>query len=113
MVTKNENKMLPEMVSWFRDTYPELEPLMVFVPRATNSLFKVGANYGSADIIILYPANAYSSLCIQVLDKVRQSEQQMRWRVLAEHAGNKCVMVRDLLGFARAVEGYLINTPYE
>jgi hypothetical protein len=109
--TKNENKMLPDMVAWFRETYPEIEPMLVFVPRANITLSKKGAVYGSADLILLYPTNGYSSLCIQVLDK-RQTEPQMRWRVLAEHAGNKCVMVRDLVGFAKVVEDYLSNSPY-
>ena len=85
---------------------------MVHVPRANLTLQKKGAVFGSADLILLYPTEVYASLCIQVLDK-RQTEPQMRWRVLAESAGNRCVMVRDLVGFAKAVEDYLINTPYE
>lgn len=109
----NKNNMLPEMVSWFRDTYPEIEPLLIHVPRANITLQKMGAVFGSADLILLYPTMEYSSLCIQVLDKPRQSEPQMRWRVIAESAGCRCVMVKDLLGFARAIEKYLVNTPYE
>ena len=63
---RTENEMIPTMVSWFRQNYPEIAPLMVYVPRATKSLEKKGATYGSADLILLYPNNGYSCLCLQV-----------------------------------------------
>lgn len=110
---KNENEMLPSMVKWFRDNYPEIAPLMVYVPRANKTLEKKGASYGSADIIILYPTNGYSALCVQVLNRTeRNSDQHKRWRVLAENAGNKCVTLRDFDDFVFTVEYYLSNSPY-
>ena len=105
--------MLEAMVSWFRENYPEIAPLMVYVPRANKTLERKGASYGSADIIILYPTNGYSSLCLQVLERTeRVSEQHKRWRVLVENDGNKCVVIRSFEGFADAVEEYLSNSPY-
>lgn len=105
--------MLPLMVQWFRNTYPEIAPLMVYVPRATKSLSKKGATYGSADLIILYPTNGYSSLCVQVLNRTeRNTDAHKRWRVLVENDGSKCVTLRDLDTFVDAVEEYLSNSPY-
>lgn len=110
---KKENEMLHAMVSWFRENYPEISPLMVYVPRANKILEKKGASYGSADLIILYPTNGYSSLCVQVLYRTeRNSDQHKRWRVLAENDGNKCVTIRDFVEFTEAVEEYLSNSPY-
>ena len=65
--------MLPDMVAWFRENYPEISPLMVYVPRANKTLEKKGASYGSADLILLYPTNGYSSLCIQVLNRTERN----------------------------------------
>ena len=112
MAKKKENNMLPEMVSWFRETYPELAPLMVFVPKANVTLQKKGATYGSADIIILYPTERYASLCIQLFEWPRTTEPQNRWRIIVESAGNKCAVVKDLVGFVKAVDSYLKDTPY-
>lgn len=110
---KKENEMLPMMVSWFRENYPEIAPLMVYVPRANKTLEKKGATYGSADIILLYPNNGYHTLCIQVLNRTeRNSDCHKRWRVLVEDEINKCVTIRDFEGFAYAVEEYLENSPY-
>ena len=109
---RKENEMLPMMVSWFRENYPEISPLMVYAPRANKTLEKKGASYGSADIILLYPSNGYASLCIQVLGNERNSDCHKRWRVLVENEGNKCVTIRDFEGFANAVEDYLADSPY-
>lgn len=105
--------MLPMMVAWFRENYPEIAPLMVYVPRATKTLEKKGASFGSADLILLYPTNGYSSLCVQVLGRTeRNSDVHKRWRVLVENDGNKCVTIRDFESFANEVEKYLSNSPY-
>lgn len=110
---KKENEMLPMMVSWFRENFPEIAPLMVYVPRANKTLEKKGASYGSADLIILYPTNGYSSLCVQVLNRTeRNSDVHKRWRVLVENEGCKCVTIRDLESFVDAVEDYLSQSPY-
>ena len=110
---KKENEMLPIMVRWFRESYPEISPLMVHVPRTNKTLEKKGATFGSADIILLYPTNGFHSLSLQILGRAeRVTEQQKRWRVLVENEGNKCVTVRDFEGFANAVEEYLSNSPY-
>ena len=101
------------MVAWFRENYPELAPLMVYAPRTTKSLEKKGSSYGSAELILLYPTNGYSSLCVQVLNRTeRNSDCHKRWRALVEHSGNKCVTLRDLESFVEAVEDYLSNSPY-
>ena len=110
---KKENEMLPAMVSWFRENYPEISPLMVYVPRANKTLEKKGASYGSADLILLYPTNGYHALCIQVLNRTeRNSDCHKRWRVLVENEKNKCVTIRDFVEFTEAVEEYLSNSPY-
>lgn len=110
---KKENEMLPMMVSWFRENFPEIAPLMVYVPRANKTLEKKGATYGSADIILLYPTNGYSALCLQILERTeRNSDCHKRWRVLVENEGNKCVTLRDFQTFVEAVETYLENSPY-
>ena len=112
-MAKTENEMLPHMVSWFRENYPEISPLMVYVPRANKTLEKKGASYGSADLILLYPTNGYHALCIQVLNRTeRNSDCHKRWRALVENEKNKCVTIRDFEGFANAVEDYLIESPY-
>ncbi len=110
---RTENEFLPAMVTWFRETYPELASLMVYVPRATKALEKKGATYGSADLILLYPTSGYSALCVQVLNRTeRNSDCHKRWRFLVEHQGCKCVTIRDFTAFCEAVEEYLENSPY-
>lgn len=105
--------MFGAMVSWFRENYPEISPLMVYVPRANKTIEKKGASYGSADLVLLYPTNGYSSLCIQILNRTeRITEQQKRWRVLVENDGNKCVAIRDFVGFTNTIEEYLSSSPY-
>lgn len=112
-MAKTENEMLPMMVSWFRENYPEIAPLMVYVPRANKTLEKKGASYGSADLILLYPANGYHALCVQVLNRTeRNSDCHKRWRVLVENEGNKCITLRDFDDFTEAVEEYLNDSPY-
>ena len=112
-MSKVENEMLPHMVAWFRETYPEIAPLMVYVPRASKSLEKKGASYGSADLVLLYPSNNYHSLCVQILGRTeRNSDQHKRWRVLVENEGNECVTLRNFDEFAEAVERYLEDSPY-
>lgn len=111
---KTENEMLPAMVRWFRDAYPEIAHLMVHVPRANKTLEKKGATFGSADLIILYPANGLHSLCVQVLNRTeRNSDAHKRWRILVENEGSKCVTIRDFAEFVNAVESYLTDTPYD
>jgi hypothetical protein len=109
-----ENEHLTEMVAWFRDTYPEIAPLMVYAPRAnTKTLEKKGANYGGAELILLHPTGGYSCLCVQVLNATeRNSDCHKRWRVLVENEGCKCVTVRTFLAFTQAVEDYLTDSPY-
>lgn len=108
-----ENEMLTKMVSWFRENYPEIEPLMVYSPRANKTLYKKGVPFGSAELILLYPTNGYSSLCIQVLTQSeRNSDSHKRWRVLVEDAGNKCVTIRSYEGFCECIEQYLSNSPF-
>lgn len=110
---RTENEMLPAMVAWFRENYPEIAPLIVYVPRAEKAIEKKGATYGSADLIILYPTNGYSSLCVQVLNRTeRNSDCHKRWRALVENEGNKCVTIRDLESFVEALEDYLSQSPY-
>lgn len=108
-----ENELLPAMVAWFNENHPELSPLLVYAPRATKSLEKKGANYGGAELILLHPVANYIGLCIQVLNaSERNSDCHKRWRVLVENEGYKCVTIRNLVGFAEAVEDYLSNSPY-
>lgn len=113
MARKKNIDLLPEMVSLFRETYPELDTLLVHVPKANITLNKRGTPYGSADLILLYPTETHGCLCIQVFEPPRVSEVQKRWRIIAENAGNKCAVVKDLVGFVKAVEDYLKDTPYE
>ena len=110
---KNIVDLLPEMVSLFRETYPELDTLLVHVPKANITLNKKGTPYGCADLVLLYPTERHGSLCIQVFEPPRVTEPQKRWRIISENAGNKCAVVKDLLGFVKAVEEYLKDTPYE
>ena len=108
-----ENADLPEMVAWFRKTYPTLSPLLVYVPRTTKTLEKKGANFGSADLILLHPTGGYLCMCIQALNQSeRNSDCHKRWRALVENEGCKCYTVRTLYQFTLAVEEYLANSPY-
>ena len=113
MKTDNTN-LLIAMASWFRKNYPEIAELMVFVPRATKTLEKRGASFGAADLIILCPNNDYNCLCVQVLgNEDRDSVCHKRWRILVGNEGNKCVAIRDLIGFVREVEFYFRDTIHE
>lgn len=108
--------MLPEMVKWFRENYPELATLLVFCERVTrgNKELEKRGTYGGPELILLYPNNGYACLCVQVLNYTeRNSDTHKAWRVVAEHAGCKCRTIRDLISFVDAVEEYLINSPYE
>lgn len=107
------NQYVPQMVAWFRETYPAIAPLMIHVPRATKELEKIGAAYGSADLILLHPTNGYSCMCILILGQTeRTSDYQKRWRAIVENEGCKCYTVRTLYQFTLAVEEYLANSPY-
>lgn len=112
MARKKNIELLPEMVDWFRATHPELDTLLIHVPKANATLSKRGVPYGCADLVLLVPNNDYISLCVQVFEPPRLTEQQNRWRIIAENNGNKCVVVKDLLGFVKAVGNYLEETPY-
>lgn len=115
MAKNIENEQIPSMVNWFRETYPEIAELLAYCPRATrnSAIYRKGANYGGAELVLLYPNNGYSSLCVQVLNATeRNSDCHKRWRVLVEHNGCKCVTLRDLYSFTEAVEEYLENSPY-
>lgn len=114
MKTHIENDQLPYMVSWFKDNYSEISSLLVYAPRATKTLEKKGANYGGPELILLYPNNGYSCLCIQVLNaSERNSDCHKRWRGIAEHNGCKCVTIRTFCDFTESIEEYLSNSPYE
>lgn len=109
-----ENIQLTEMVRWFRQNYPDIADLLVYCPRVNTATLAKRGPYGCAELILLYPANAYSSLCVQVLSSTeRNSDCHKRWRTIVEHAGSKCATVRTLFSFTEAVEEYLVNTPYE
>lgn len=111
---KNNNGLLDAMADWFTKNHAEIRHLMIYVPRTTRTTEKRGASFGCADLIILCPNKYYHSLCIQVLgNEDRDSVCHKRWRILVGNEGNKCVAVRDLIGFVREVELYFIDTPYE
>lgn len=107
-----ENEQLSAMIEHFKETYPELADLLIYCPRAKRVAGNKGT-FGAPDLILLYPTGGYSSLCVQVLNfSERVSEQQKRWRAVAEHVGCKCIALRTLVDFADVVERYLINSPY-
>lgn len=103
-------------VSWFRERYPELAPLL-FHPnnepffggsgktdaqrRIAGARAKsIGVTPGVADLVLLYPAGDVHALCIEMKTRDgRQSEAQKAWQQCVTRQGYRYEVVRSLQAF--------------
>lgn len=103
-------------VEWFRLQYPKIAKLLFAVPNGAKrtkiqgkNLKREGMVAGVADLILLVPSKGHNSLCLEMKNgkKGSQQQNQKEWQEVAEKYGNKYVLVRSLDEFIKAVNEYL------
>lgn len=112
-----ESQIQQNCVTWFRLQYPKIGRLLFAVPnggarnaREAAIMKGEGVTAGVADLILLLPSGAYSSLCIEFKTTSKSSRQtptQKEWQALAEANGNKYVVCRSIEDFQREIREYL------
>lgn len=119
--TYSESKIQHICVAWFRLTFPNVGNLLFSVPnggwrggRAGATMVYEGQVKGVADLILLYPAQGKSSLCIEMKVPKRkgsragyQSDDQEAWQRLVEKHGATYVVCHGLIEFITAVCAYI------
>ncbi len=117
-----EDDLQIDCVSWFRERYPELAPLL-FHPnneaffgagktmqqraRAGKRAKDMGVMPGVADLVLLYPSSGYHGLMIEMkAKKGRQQEGQKDWQSVVERYGYKYVICKARLDFHKIIEQY-------
>lgn len=104
-----------ECVRWFRYQYPKMSMLLFHVPNGgsrnvieASNLKAQGVVPGVADLILLVPADGFSSLCIEMkAAKNMQTNLQREFQQAAESAGNKYVVCRSFDQFREEIKTYL------
>jgi hypothetical protein len=116
-----ESKIQHTCVMWFRMTFPAVASLLFSVPnggwrggRSGAIMVYEGQVKGVADLILLYPSQGRSALCIEMKVPKRarssagtQSKEQKQWQELVESHGSTYVVCHGLLEFITAVCVYL------
>ena len=118
-----EDDLQKDCVSWFRGSYPELAPLL-FHPnneayfgghgkspvqraRAGARAKDMGVVPGVADLVLLYPANGYHALLIEMKTRIgRQADSQKEWQKVVEAHGYKYVICRSRIDFHKLIAEY-------
>lgn len=112
-----ESQLQRACVQWFGLQFPDIRPLFFAVPnggtrrRIEAAMMKAeGITAGVADIVMLYPNNAYHGLCIEFkTEKGRQSDAQKLFQQKVERAGYRYIVIRDIDSFIREVKAYIFN----
>jgi hypothetical protein len=110
-----EDDIQSASVKWFSYQFPQLQKLLVAIPnggkrnvREAARLKKAGVVAGTADLLLLVPNKHYHMLCCEVkTPSGKQSPYQKSWQSIAEHFGNKYVIVRSFDEFKNEIENYL------
>ena len=124
-VKYSETKIQHICVTWFRETFPNVGPLLFAIPnggirtKKSGAMRKYeGAIAGVADLILLFPRSGKSSLCIEMkTPHVKgkragtQSDEQKEWQALVEKYGSVYVVCHGLIEFINSVCYYLKADP--
>lgn len=124
-VKYSETKIQHTCVTWFRETFPNVAPLLFAIPnggvrtKKSGAMRKYeGAIAGVSDLILLFPRGGKSCLCIemktpQIKGKKAgtQSPAQKEWQGIVEKYGSVYVVCRGLIEFIRKVCDYLKADP--
>ena len=103
-------------VEWFRLQYPKLSKLLFAVPNGGKrtkiqgkNLKREGMVAGVADLILLVPSKGHNSLCLEMKNgkKGSQQQNQKEWQEVAEKYGNKYVILRSFDEFRNEINDYL------
>lgn len=123
-----EEDLQRECVQWFRDSYPELAPLL-FHPNnepffggrgkteqqkaiAGARAKRIGVVPGVADLILMMPNNCHHALAIEMKTiSGRQSDTQKHWQKAVEAQGYRYEVVRSLDRFKEIMVYYIGRKP--
>lgn len=126
-VQHKEDDLQIRCVEWFRNSYPELSPLLFhpnneayFGAHKTQTQREIagkrakdkGVVPGVADLILLYPGAQHHALCIELKTKTgRQSDSQKQWQKAVEAFRFKYAIIKSLPDFKRIIEEFTQLTP--
>lgn len=127
-ITHPEDDLQKSCVSWFREHYPDIAPLM-FHPnneaylgkgrtkaqqeRAGKRAKDMGVTAGVADLILLYPGrHGEHALCIEMKScRGTQEPSQKAWQKAVEQRGYRYELCRSLDAFKTLIEEHTGRKP--
>lgn len=125
-----EEDLQRECVAWFRESYPDIAPLL-FHPnnepffggwgkteeqkrRRGQRAKNMGVTPGVADLILLFPSGPYHGLCIEMKTKTgTQKETQKSWQKIVEAHGYLYVVIRCKEAFKDLIRKYVMQEPLD
>ena len=110
-----ESKLQIQCVTWFKNQYPHLAPLMFAVPNGGSrdmreaAIMKAeGITAGVSDLILNIRGGIHPQLAIEMKNvNGRQSPEQKRYQRYAEAVGIKYIICRSFQDFKDEVTNYL------
>lgn len=113
-----ESKIQRNCVRWFRMQFPKLAKLLFAVPNGgtrtptEGAILKAeGTLAGVADLILLYPANGFHGMAIEMKTlSGRQQPSQREWQLAIEGYGYLYVICRSVEDFQRTITNYFGTT---
>ena len=112
-----EDRLQDACVSWFDLQFPKISRLLHHSPNGGKRNAREGARFkaigtraGFPDLILLYPAQGYHALLVEMKTKQRgscQSDNQKEYQRLAEKYGYKYVICRSFDEFREIITNYL------
>lgn len=111
----DESTLQRNCVFWFRMQYPHLRLNLFAVPnggsrrRIEGAIMKAeGVTAGVADLLLLFPAQGFHGLCIEMKTKTgRQRPTQKAWQGAVERCGYKYALCRTFDEFNRLIRWYM------
>lgn len=125
-----EEDLQCECVAWFRNSYPELAPLL-FHPnnepyfggqgkteeqkrRRGKRAKNMGVTPGVADLILLYPSEPYHGLCIEMKSKTgTKKNNQKRWQSVVSKHNYRYEVVKSKEAFKDLIKRYVMREPLD
>ena len=102
-------------VRWFSMQYPRLALCLHHSPnggkrdaREAARFKEMGTRPGFPDLFLMYPANAYHGLFVEMKSpKGVQQQSQKQWQSMAESLGYRYIVCRSLEEFMNVIRDYL------
>lgn len=128
-ISHPEDELQKVCVSWFRESYPELAPLL-FHPNNEAYFGKgrtarqqaaagmrakaMGVTPGVADLILLYPSAGKHGLCIEMKSKRgQQRDSQGCWQKIVETHGYEYRICKTIEEFRKILVDYIGKPPLD